>query len=88
MNREKIVEMARALPEGEHLWMLEFSIEREVWLATSRKWNPTAENANTALDYLHDDRESEKGDWQAVGYATGSTPEEAVANLVRSRTDA
>ena len=88
MDRAKIIEIAKGLPEGEYLWMMEFSIEREEWSATSRRWNANAENLETSLDYLHDDRDSEKGDWEAVGRAVGPTPEEAVANLVRSRTDA
>lgn len=88
MDREKIIEMANKLPEGEHLWILEFSLEKELWSATSRKWDENEENLETALDYLHPDRKSERGNWVAARRATGATPEDAVANLVSGANNA
>jgi len=83
---EQLNKLSSMLPEGERLHMLEFLKEANVWSASSQVWDPEEENYLNSLEYL-DNIEKPKGDWVTVGYAAGETIAEAIANLVKKRTE-
>ena len=83
---EQLNKLSSMLPEGERLHMLEFLKEANVWSASSQVWDPEEENYLNSLEYL-DNIEKPKGEWVTVGYAAGETIAEAIANLVKKRTE-
>lgn len=83
----RIERLTAQLPEGEVLSIMEYLHDTKQWAVCTSSWDPEAENAETALDYLRG-TESPKGKWIVKRRAVGETPEIAIQKLVSGETSA